>query len=61
MSPRSVEQGWQAQVEKNIDSARQAITKTKIDFLFNTKQKLRGLEENFEKSIEEMDRLKAKN
>lgn len=54
LSPRSVEQGWLEQVERNITSTRDSITKSKLELVFGVRRTIRQAENDLQRRTDEV-------
>ena len=55
LSPRSVEQGWLEQVDRNISITRESITKSKLELVFGVRSTIRQAEIDLQKRTDEVD------
>jgi len=60
VSPRAIEQGWVEELNTNIRDHRNWITKYKLEALFDTGLEQRGVEEEFNRRMLEINLAKSK-
>jgi len=60
LSPRSVEQGWLEQVERNIANTRESITKAKLELVFGVRRAIREAEVELQKRTDEVNDAREK-
>ena len=54
LTPRSVEQGWLEQVERNITNTRESITKSKLELVFGVRRTIRQAEADLQQRTDEV-------